>query len=53
MNRDLAWAISIVSEQVQKEAFGTITISMASGKISSVKTDINHKPPVDGNGKIP
>lgn len=43
----LAWAYSIISEHVGKDSFGTITIAMASGKISGIKEEINQKPPVD------
>lgn len=54
MKKDsLAWACSILAEHVGKDSFGTITISMASGNISSVRTDINHKPPVDQGIRIP
>lgn len=43
----LAWAISVLSEHVHEDAFGNCIVSMANGKISSVKCEINHKPPVD------
>lgn len=48
----LAWAYSVLSEHVGNDSYGTITIAMAGGKISGVKSDINHKPPVDGNVKM-
>lgn len=47
----LLWAYSILSEHVNSDSFGTVTISMANGNISSVKCDINHKAPVDDNSK--
>lgn len=44
------WACSVVREHVDKNSFGTITIAMANGKVSGVKTEINLKPMSDHNG---
>lgn len=42
-----AWACGSIREHVDKGSFGTVTIAMANGVISSVKTEINQKPPID------
>jgi len=50
-NESLVWACGIIQDHMKKDSFGTITVSMASGKISSVKTEIHHKPELDHNNK--
>ncbi len=52
-NKTLAWAYSIISEHVEKGSFGTVTIAMANGNISAVKSEINQKPPLDQGIRIP
>jgi hypothetical protein len=49
MSKDklLAWAFSVLKEHADANAFGNCIVSMANGKISSVKCEINHKAPVD------
>lgn len=42
-----AWACSEIRKHVENGSFGNITISMANGKISNLKEEMNIKPPVD------
>lgn len=48
-----AWACGVVRDLIDADTYGTVTIAMAAGKISSVRKEVNLKPPVDTTAKNP
>lgn len=49
----MIWACKEIEKHVSAGSFGTLTIAMANGVISAVKSEINKKPPVDVDLEIP
>ena len=49
----MIWACQEIEKHVSAGSFGTLTIAMANGVISNVKSEINKKPPVDVDHELP